>query len=341
MPALTDREILDGLSAGVVIAGRDEITLHANPAACRMLRAAQSSCVGQPVPLLLGISASLRDHGLDARGSERRFELNLPDGLAGATLQNIAGLGFVCLFRSYAEGRRADCHLLRVERESAIDALVAAFAHEIRNPLAALTAASEMLQSEIPPGVGEGNLAIILRQVRRLTALARAPVALGRASSVQRVLCAVEQIVADGIAAVSAEARRCRVGVEVALEPGLPRVSVGERELIDAVAEVLENAVHASPPGGQIAVRARRRAAAPDAPPRVVIEIADGGAGLSPEALSAALRPFTTSKPNAAGTGLALAHRHIVDSGGRLAIDPAAGGGLTVHIELSAEEPRP
>jgi signal transduction histidine kinase len=338
--ALTDREVLDGLSAGVVIAGRDEITLYANPAACRMLRATAAACVGQPVPLLLGIPASLRDHGLDSSDSECRFELNLPDGLAGATLQNVAGRGFVCLFRSCDEGRLADPGSLRVERESAIDALVAAFAHEIRNPLAALTAASEMLQSEIPPGIGEGNLAIILRQVRRLTALARAPVALGRASSVQRVLCAVDQLIADAIAAVSAEARRCCVGVEVALEPGLPRVSVGERELVDAIAEVLENAVHASLAGGNVAVAARRKAVEPSVPPRVAIEIVDRGAGLSPAELVESLRPFTTSKVNAAGTGLALAHRHIVDSGGRLAIEAAAGGGLAVHIELSAEEPR-
>lgn len=340
MPALTDREVIDGLSAGVVIAGRDEITLHANPAACRMLRAAASACVGQPVPLLLGFPSSLRDHGLDASDIECRFELNLPDGLAGATLQNIAGRGFVCVFRSYDEGRRADSGRMRVERESAIDALVAAFAHEIRNPLAALTAASEMLQSEIPPGIGEGNLAIILRQVRRLTALARAPVALGRRSSVQRVLCTVEQLVVDAIAAVSAEARRCCVAVDVALEPGLPRVSVGERELVDAIAEVLENAVHASLAEGRVSVAARRKAVEPGVPPRVAIEIVDRGAGLSSAELVESLRPFTTSKANAAGTGLALAHRHIIDSGGRLAIETAAGGGLTVHIELTAEEPR-
>ena len=60
----------------------------------------------------------------------------------------------------------------------------------------------------------------------------------------------------------------------------------------------------------------------------------------SPAELVESLRPFTTSKTNAVGTGLALAHRHIVDSGGRLAIEAAAGGGLAVHIELSAEEPR-
>lgn len=337
---LTDRDVLDGLSAGVVIAGQDEIATHANPAACRMLRAAFTACVGQPVPLLLGMSASLRDHGLDVEGSECRLELNLPVGLAGATVQNVDGRGFVCLFRSYDEGRGADPQLLRAERLSAIEAIVAAFAHEIRNPLAALTTASEMLRVEVPPAVAEGNLAIIERQVRRLTALARAPIALGRASTVQRVLCTAEQLVADAIAMISPEARRCGIAVAVALEPELPRVSAGEREVVDALAEVLENAVHASPSGATVFVVARRIPPSPDVPPRVAIEVTDRGSGLRPAELVDSLRAFTTSKANAAGTGLALAHRNILDSGGRLAIEPAPGGGLAVRIELCAGEAR-
>lgn len=336
---LTDREVLDGLSAGVVIAGHDEIATHANPAACRMLQAAASSCVGQPVPLLFGMSASLRDHGLDEQDSECRLELSLPSGHAGATMQNLSGRGFVCVFRQFEEGRGADPQRLRMERESAIDAIVAAFAHEVRNPLAALIAAAEMLQVEVPVGLGESNLAIIERQVRRLAALSHAPIALGRAWSVQRVLCSVDQLVADAIAAVSAEARRRGVGVEVALAPELPRVSVGERELVDALAEVLENAVHASPTGAKVSVAAHL-AASPGMPPRVAVEITDRGAGMSPTELVESLRAFTTSKTNAAGTGLVLAHRYIVDSGGRLAIETAGGGGLVARIELPAEEPR-
>jgi signal transduction histidine kinase len=337
---LTDREVLDSLSAGVIVAGCDEITTHANPAACRMLRAGIAACVGQPVPLLLGMSASLRDHGLDALDSECRLELKLPIGPAGATLQNIAGRGFVCLFRSFDEGRGADLQRLRGERESAISAIVASFAHEVRNPLAALTAASEMLLAEVPPGVGEGNLAIIERQLRRLTALSRAPIALGQSSTAQRVLCTVEHLVADAIAGTSAEARRRGVGVEVELEPALPRVAVAERELVDALVEVLENAVHASRIGGTVSVAARRLEIPPGVPPRVAIEVTDRGAGLSPTELVESLRAFTTSKANAAGTGLALAHRHILDSGGRLAIESACGGGLAVRIEIPAEEPR-
>jgi C4-dicarboxylate-specific signal transduction histidine kinase len=72
----------------------------------------------------------------------------------------------------------------------------------------------------------------------------------------------------------------------------------------------------------------------------VAIQIADRGAGLTPADVVESLRAFTTSKTNAAGTGLALAHRHILDSGGRLAIETPTHGGLLVRVEISAEQPR-
>lgn len=334
---LTDRDVLDGLSAGVLVASCDEVTRHANPAACRMLRLSFDACIDQPIALLLGLTASLRDHGLDEADAECRLELELPCGPAGATLQNVGGRGFVCLFRTHGEGRTADRRLARAERESALSAIVAAFAHEVRNPLAALHAAAETLRAEVPRPHGEVQIAIIERQVRRLAALADAPIALARPSSVQRVRCTVDQLVADAAAVVSAEAERCAVAIAVTIDPGLPRVVVGERELVDALSELLENGVHASPAGAQVAVTAR--AIAGD-PVRVAIEIADRGGGMTPREVGDALRAFATTKAGAAGSGLALAHRSIVDCGGRLALEASPGRGLVARVELPTEEPR-
>jgi signal transduction histidine kinase len=337
---LTDREVLDSLSAGVLMASSDEVTRHANPAACRMLHVALDACLGQPVTLLLGMTASLADHGLTTPGAECRLELNLPAGPAGATLANVGGRGFVCLFRPTDEGRGADPHLARHERESAMAAIVAAFAHEIRNPLAAINAAAEMLRAEMPPPHGDAHIAIIERQVRRLAALARTPVLLGQPSSTQRVLCTVDQLVADAMAIVSGEAQRCRVVFDIAIEPGLPRVAVGERELVDALVALLENAVHASPAGDPVVVGARAIADGYGPRRRVAIEIVDRGAGMAPSEIALALRAFTTTKAGATGSGLALAHRAILDSGGRLALEAPPGQGLIARVELAAEEPR-
>lgn len=331
---LSDREVLDALSTGVLIAGPDEITSHANPAACRMLALDHASCMGQPVPLLLGLSASLRDHGLDELDSERRFVLSLPTGPAGATLRSVDGRGYVCLFRSADAGRGADASLQENERESALGAILAAFAHEVRNPLAALAAAVDLLRTELGT-VDASSLDIIDRQVRRLVALSRAPIALGQPSFTQRVRCRVDRLVLGAIAVVAPEAGRRNVEFSLRVEQ-LPRVVVGEREIVDALAELLENAVHASPPEGIVRVTGWKR---PD-PERVVIEIVDRGPGMAPAEISEALRAFTTTKPRAVGSGLGLAHRLIRDSGGRLALEPGTDAGLIVRVELPAEELR-
>ncbi len=332
---LTDREAIDGLSTGVLIAGVDEVTTHINPAGYRMLALEPAACIGQPVPLLLGLSASLRDHGLALPESERRFVLNLPTGPAGATLCSIGVRGFVCLFRSSANGRGADALLLEDERESALGAIVAGFAHEVRNPLAALAAAVDLLRGELGPGQSEVNLSIIDRQVRRLVALSRAPIDLGRLSRVQRVRCDVARLIYAAVAMVAPEATRREVEV-VVRTPWMPQVLVGEREVVDALAELLENAVHASPRGAIVAVSTR---SAPESG-RVVIEIIDRGAGMAPAQISEALRAYSTTKVGAVGIGLALAHRLIRDCGGLLALEPAIERGLVARVELAAEESR-
>lgn len=332
---LTDREALDGLSTGVLIAGVDEITTHLNPAGCRMLGVERAASIGQPVPLLLGLSASLRDHGLDEPDTERRFVLTLPTGAAGATLCAVGGRGFVCLFRSAAAGRGADGVLLEDERESALDAIVAGFAHEIRNPLAALSAAVDLLRGELGPGQSEVNLSIIDRQVRRLVALSRAPIDLGRMARVQRVRCDVARLIYTAVAMVAPEAARRHVDVAVRTQP-VPQVLAGERELTDALVELLENAVHASPTGAAVSVSTRFASESG----RVVIEIVDRGSGMTPAQISEALRAYSTTKVGAVGVGLALAHRLIRDCGGLLALEPAVECGLQVRVELTAEEAR-
>ncbi|HVV83895.1 MAG TPA: histidine kinase dimerization/phospho-acceptor domain-containing protein [Kofleriaceae bacterium] len=338
---LTDREVLDSLSTGVLVAGSDEVTRHANPAACRMLGRAAAACIDQPVPLLLGMSASLRDHGLDEIDAERRLALELPVGPAGATLRNVGGCGFVCLFRPNDEGRGADRRLQDAERESAITAMLAAFAHEVRNPLAAITAAADMLRADLPPGPADAHLAIIDRQIRRLAALAYTPFALGLPTTTQRVQCTVTHLVTDALAIVAADAASRKVELRIELDPELPRVTVGERELVDALAALLENAIAASPVGA-VVLLAARPLADDDAPlrPRVLIEISDRGAGMAPAEIAEALRAFHPTRLASNATGLALAHRHILDSGGRLAISGGAGRGLRVRVELAAEAPR-
>lgn len=336
---LTDREVLDALSAGVLVADRDEVTRHANPAACRLLGRDVDACLDQPVPLLLGLPASLVDHGLADADAERRLAIELPAGPGGATMRNVGGRGFVCVFRPHDEGRAADRRLEAADRESTIAAMLAAFAHEVRNPLAAITAAADMLRAELPPGGGdaEAHLAIIDRQVRRLAALAYTPFALGLPTTAQRVRCTVAQLVDDAQAAVAAAADARQVELRIALEPELPRVTVGERELVDALAALLGGAIAASPEGAVVDVNARAGLDPWSGLPRVQIEIADQGAGLSPSQVADALRAFGT--PGAA-SGLAVAHRHVVGSGGRLAIDSTPGCGSRVRVELAAEEVR-
>jgi signal transduction histidine kinase len=337
------REILEAFSAGVVASALDEIALYANRAACELLELSADRCIGQPVPLLLGMTMPLADH-LFGLGDECRLDVELPTGPAGVTVRRAPALGYVCAFRTKRDGRSADAQLSRYEREASLGVLVSSFAHEVRNPLATIQASIDMMRGElVGVDTAQHHLAIIERQLGRLADLSRSPMLAGQLSSAHRVLCHVHELAASAIAAVAVEARRRRVEIALAVPELLPRVLVDEHGMVDAIAELLENAIHASHEGTIVSLSARavqveigdgrdRR--------RVAIEIEDRGYGMRRSEIAPALRVFSSTKAGASGLGLPIARHHVEQSGGRLAIESAPEVGTVVRVELLAEEPR-
>lgn len=333
---LSDRDILEGLSAGVLAAAYDEIAVYANEAACELLGLPREHCLGQPVPQLFGMTLSLSDHQFDSYRTECRLDVELPTGPAGVTIRRLPNAGFVCVFRTKSDGRSADAELARHEREASIGVLLSSFAHEARNPLAIIQASIETMRSELGTSdVAQRHLAVIERHLARLSDMVKSPLLIAHLSTATRMSCQVDQLVARAVAAVSDEAGRNRVAIAVAVAETLPRVVVDERGVADAIAELLANAVQASIYGGHVTLSGRVAYVATGDPRerrRVVLEIEDRH--------PAPLSSESSSRPGTLGIGLPRARQHIEQSGGRLAIESGPHVGTVVRVELPTEEPR-
>jgi signal transduction histidine kinase len=115
-----------------------------------------------------------------------------------------------------------------------------------------------------------------------------------------------------------------------------------ENRLLQALTNVMMNAIHATPPGGRLMVEVAPRFARPPAehggPPGeyVCISVEDTGAGIRVEDLPHIFEPFFTTKGQGEGTGLGLAVAHgiVAEHGGWISVESTPGTGTTFRIFL-------
>jgi signal transduction histidine kinase len=99
-----------------------------------------------------------------------------------------------------------------------------------------------------------------------------------------------------------------------------------------ALANIVENALHAMPGRGTLALSASRQDAT------VAIRITDTGAGMDADALGRVFEPYFSTKTTGTGLGLPIARRNIELNGGTIDVDSAPGRGTTVTITLPVAE---
>ncbi len=208
--------------------------------------------------------------------------------------------------------RRLQADRARTERLRLIRQVSAGLAHEIRNPL---TAARMTLQLFIerngdrdsePLRIALSELERTERQIRRFLQLTRPDPPRFEPSDLDALLVRC----ASGI---SATAEHRGIGLEVALEPGLPPASIDAEQIGQVVTNLLANAIDAAGPGGHVRLSA---SIGPDGGPRIMVE--DDGPGVDPESEPRLFSAFHSTKPEGVGLGLALARALVGEHGGTL-----------------------
>lgn len=229
--------------------------------------------------------------------------------------------------RAVAQKKSAEAQLARQARLAAVGRLSAGLAHEIRNPLASIQGAAEVLADDFPPGHHKGRLLrVLMDESGRLNTVLTRFLAFARPQQGRREL--VE---------LAAEARD--IVQLVRHRPGAPRLAGpppaaaaavrGDREqLRQLLLNLVLNAAEAAGAAGMVRVEIARAGAA------VSCTVEDDGPGFGAEALANLGQPFYTTKEGGTGLGLAIALRIAEDHGGRLAAADRPGGGARVTVEL-------
>ena len=232
------------------------------------------------------------------------------------------------------EIRRMMLEIERSRQLAAIGEFAAELAHEIRNPLTALKLnlqrMERMLARDGAPAEAERPLQIALSEVARLDRVVSGTLRLGRpdVDAVARRRIAVRELVEAAVAPLREQLEAQRI--ELVLMCPDASVDADAEHMTGALLNVLLNAVEAMPGGGTLRVTAK----VDDGGGSVEICVADTGGGIPEAALDRLFRPFSTTKPDGTGLGLALAHRTIEAHGGTLELEQTGPEGTAFRIRL-------
>jgi signal transduction histidine kinase len=229
---------------------------------------------------------------------------------------------------------RIDDEVRQLDRLAALGTLAAEIAHEVRNPLVTLQTFVELLPARREdPEFLTRYLDVVSGELRRMNRLldlvlehaqARPPDAAGGATA-GPVLEALEELLRQ-------RASQRGVVLEVLGRDAGDRVALAEDALRQVVLNLALNAIDATPGGGHVWIEAR------GGKRETLIVVRDEGPGIPAARRARVFEPFFSTRTDCpGGLGLAITRRIVEESGGRIEVDEAPGGGAEFRVHLPQE----
>jgi signal transduction histidine kinase len=227
--------------------------------------------------------------------------------------------------------RVSQARVIQQEKMAAFGLLAAGIAHEVGNPLAALSSLVQMLQRRNPDDYTAGKLELAARQLLRIQRTVRELVDFSRPASSAVVRVRLSEVVEEtlGIAKYYQRTKSRRLRTEVA--PGLPAVRAVRDHLTQVVLNLVLNAIDATEPDGSVEVVVSHEAG------RVVVAVRDDGRGITLADRCRLFQPFFTTKAHGTGLGLFVCRQIVEEMGGTLTYETEFGRGSTFFVRLPAE----
>ena len=239
------------------------------------------------------------------------------------------------LRQNVAELDRAQAQLVQSEKLASIGETAAAVAHGLRNPLASLRAAAQLVRRHPDAPSSREHLDAIIEEVDRLDRRISHLLSFSRPAPYHPLTERLDRLVESLLPAFAEPMRERKVELQVEVPHDLPEVRVDPMQLEQALLELVSNALDAMPGGGRLRLGARALNGGPGVG-EILIEVSDTGAGIPAGLLPSVCEPFFTTRQEGTGLGLAIAKRYVEQNGGRLEIDSSPDAGTTVRIRLPA-----
>ena len=332
--------IFESVGTGLIALDREHRVTALNRAAEQITGVAAGAVMGRPwsvlgssVPLAV-IESEIESSG---RGSAwREVTLRRGDGedipvrmtFSALRAGDGRGIGLIAACEDLSAIRAMEARMRAADRLASLGRMAANIAHEIRNPLAALSGAVEVMAAGAADDTRERLGQIVLKETGRLNGIIREFLEYARPAPLSPTPVNVAEAVDEVLLLLEHQAPAGTLKAVREFPPALTW-TVDRQQFRQAIWNLCLNAVQAMPEGGELRVTMT-------AGGRLVLRVSDTGEGIEAADLGHIFEPFFSTKPGGSGIGLALVHRIVQDHGGEIDVYSRPRVGSTFTVTLPA-----
>ncbi|HVS01201.1 MAG TPA: ATP-binding protein [Thermoanaerobaculia bacterium] len=337
------QDVVQSISSGLMTTDPAGRITSINRTGEQLLHCAAGGLLGQPVweTRLLDEQTWLRHVGGGGSGERMRNEVEVQLGpgahkvtlgytLAPLTDAHGAGKGYILIFQDLTEWRALQDELRLKDRMAAVGELAAGIAHEIGNPLAAISGSVQLLSPSTDADPQRAKLLdIVLRESQRLDRTIKSFLQFARPKERSSVRFDIAHLIRDNLELLTnsreiGEAHR----VEVQLDPPSTTLLADPDQISQIFWNLVRNALRAMPNGGTLRVVGLLQETV------YRLQVCDTGRGMGDEERARLFHPFKSFFDGGTGIGMAIVYRIIEEHHGRLLVESAPGEGTVITVEL-------
>lgn len=337
------QQVVDHLEDGIILFTQDRRVLFFNKVAEGVVGRPLEQVIGWPWEEMLVPShplGLLLEQAFEQKSGFHNAPMALPnDGSPKEFLVSVffvtdaqETMGAMVLLKDLESIKTLQSLVSYSAKLTALGRLTSGVAHEVKNPLNAMTIHLELLKEKLDgsPEEVQQSLDVIGSEIRRLDRVVQRFLRFIRPEELSVKLLDLNALLTDIASLLEAEWREGGVAFTFQFDPTLPLIPADEELLRQAFLNILLNACQAMPDGGKVKMSTEREDGF------VNVSITDTGVGIAPEDLDKIFRLYYTTKPGGSGIGLSMVYRIVQMHDGVIDVFSGADQGTTLTVRLRA-----